>query len=84
MSECGRPAHRPEYGDVPGWAVPTTDPRSVTALQPADIGAMPRRIWVRRVDSILGPFEVAAVGDPEGLATIEDGWHEYVRREVQR
>lgn len=24
------PAHRPEYGDTPGWAIPTCDPRGTT------------------------------------------------------
>jgi hypothetical protein len=38
---------------------------------------MPDRIWVRRDDTALGPFEVSSVADPEGLARIEPGWTEY-------
>lgn len=40
--------------------------------------SMSERLWVRRDDSALGPFEVAGVADPAGLAEIEPGWQEYV------
>jgi hypothetical protein len=43
--------------------------------------AMPDRIWARRDDTTLGPFEVSSVADPEGLARIETGWTEYAPAE---